>query len=86
MACIFLLFSSKYPHMAKYSNVQGINKNKLALTKDRFAIKTKQGKHFLVSIDNCCNVIASKKETKGKNKTFYPKNMDLGDQIANKIR
>lgn len=40
--------------MAKYSNVQGINKNKLALTKDRFAIKTKQGKHFLVSIDNCC--------------------------------
>lgn len=49
MACIFLLFSTKYPHMATYGNVQGINKKKLALTKDGFSIKTKQGKHLSVT-------------------------------------
>jgi len=35
--------------MATYGNVQGINKNKLALTKDGFSIKTKQGKHLSVT-------------------------------------
>ena len=47
-----------------------------------FPLKRKQRKHFLVPIGNCCNAIASKKrKANERKKLFYPKNIDLGNQI-----